>query len=369
MQLIKKITITAIILLSMQLSFAQMVGTPYVVPGNILLTGTITSPQTVCFDSVPAQLTSVTRGGTGYYTYQWQNSANGSSGWTNISGATGAVYMPPALTANEYYRQVITSGNQTVNSNSVEISVVSPLSTPAITITGPCKDNNTLLFAGGTATMTAKVTPVSGVSYSWIVPPELTVKGSTTGDSIVFSAAAPTSANPPASTDYTISVQATNNACPPVTANTTVTAEILPTSAAYAKIVAQQQYGTTDAAHGLWVVWIGHDGLTRYDIWASPAVMTVDRISCETTDSGHNYVPVLSNSSGAVQLKQNIYYMRIIDGGNAAGVCMPSPGTYSVSQNGNGADFYYFYVTSTTPCYNSSHTTGLYLNTVNSDIW
>lgn len=58
---------------------------------------------------------------------QWQQSANGSSGWTNVVGGTGATaasYTTPSLTATAYYRARVTNGAcSTVTTNTVTITV------------------------------------------------------------------------------------------------------------------------------------------------------------------------------------------------------------------------------------------------------
>ncbi len=87
---------------------------------------TIASNQTICYNDTPAQLTGpVPGGGTGTYSYRWQISTAGASGpFSNISGATAQNYSPPALTANTWYRRVITSGSCVSISNVVAITVL-----------------------------------------------------------------------------------------------------------------------------------------------------------------------------------------------------------------------------------------------------
>ncbi|MGV3461497.1 MAG: T9SS sorting signal type C domain-containing protein [Flavobacterium sp.] len=70
--------------------------------------GTVSSNPTIC-NGATATLT--TTGYTG--TLQWQQSPDGTSSWTNVTGGTGATtasYTTPALTATSYYRVVATSG-------------------------------------------------------------------------------------------------------------------------------------------------------------------------------------------------------------------------------------------------------------------
>ncbi len=68
-------------------------------------------------------------------TIQWQQSLNGTSGWTNVTGGSGATtssYTTPNLTVTTYYRAVVTSGVcSAANSNAVTVAV-NPL--PTITL-------------------------------------------------------------------------------------------------------------------------------------------------------------------------------------------------------------------------------------------
>lgn len=97
--------------------------------------GSIGTSTTICTGANPAAFTSsaVGSGGVSAYTnggsitYQWQQSTNGGSTWSNISGATALTYDPPALTQTTHYRRVASDrcGNS-ANSNVVVVTV-SPL--------------------------------------------------------------------------------------------------------------------------------------------------------------------------------------------------------------------------------------------------
>ncbi len=139
---------------------AQSLGTSIVVTvteNSDLTPGTIGTAQTVCYNIAPAQLTQLTApgGGTGTYTYQWQNSANNTT-WNNITGATLSVYSPPALTATTYFRRTVMSGSLTpVYTNSLRITV-SPQITLAqlhddISINNNTSTNINVTVTGGTA--------------------------------------------------------------------------------------------------------------------------------------------------------------------------------------------------------------------------
>ncbi len=93
----------------------------------------ISAPQSVCPGNAPtAALTGTApAGGNGSYTYQWQSStSNDPATFANISGATGATYLPGALTTTTYYRRVVTSGVCSAPSNIIAITVsVTPVFT------------------------------------------------------------------------------------------------------------------------------------------------------------------------------------------------------------------------------------------------
>jgi len=67
-------------------------------------------------------------GGSGTITYQWQQSTTSStSGFSNVSGATGANYTTPALTATTYYRRVATASTcgGSITSNAAAVTIKS----------------------------------------------------------------------------------------------------------------------------------------------------------------------------------------------------------------------------------------------------
>ncbi|MBL0012969.1 MAG: hypothetical protein IPP30_04190 [Flavobacterium sp.] len=94
-----------------------------------LVAPTVNAPQTVCVFSNPSLLTITTpaSGGSGVYSYQWQNSTNGTT-FNNIGGATNATYQPPFVngaTVNTYYRLITTNICGSVTSNVIFVEVVS----------------------------------------------------------------------------------------------------------------------------------------------------------------------------------------------------------------------------------------------------
>lgn len=101
--------------------------------------GTIAGTQTICMDTAPTILGSVSTGlgtGSGTITYRWEYSANGSTGWTTIAGATGPSYQPLVLHATRYYRRT-TIAASTVGGNTATCE--SPATGTVIVTTKNCK--------------------------------------------------------------------------------------------------------------------------------------------------------------------------------------------------------------------------------------
>ena len=91
-----------------------------------LIKPTIDSSQSICYNTVPGLLTrtAAATGADGVFTYQWQSSSNGTT-YANVSGQTGATYLPPTLTSSTYYRTIASStyGCGSIASDSVFIEV------------------------------------------------------------------------------------------------------------------------------------------------------------------------------------------------------------------------------------------------------
>ncbi len=89
-----------------------------------LTAGAVTGSQAVCVRTVANALSCNISGGSGVYTYQWQSSANGTTGWTNIAGATSATYTPPTLIQSRttYYHVIVTDRCGIVTSNSMAVN-------------------------------------------------------------------------------------------------------------------------------------------------------------------------------------------------------------------------------------------------------
>jgi hypothetical protein len=89
-----------------------------------LTPGTIAGNATICSgDTHPMTSTASATGGSGNYSYQWQDSVV-SGTWTNISGANSAAYTSAPLTQNTWFRRKVTDDSLTVAySNVVQVSI------------------------------------------------------------------------------------------------------------------------------------------------------------------------------------------------------------------------------------------------------
>ncbi|MDQ0476860.1 T9SS type A sorting domain-containing protein [Chryseobacterium sp. MDT2-18] len=115
--------------------------------------GTVSASPSIC--SGTAATISLT-GSVG--TIQWQQSADGISNWTNVTGGSGGTtnsYTTPNLTGNIFYRAVVTSGLCPF-ANSLPIKVtVSPISTVSLTSV-PATNNQILCSSAAVA-----ITPIT----------------------------------------------------------------------------------------------------------------------------------------------------------------------------------------------------------------
>jgi len=93
-----------------------------------LTNNTIAASQAVCINTAAATINGAQpSGGNGTYLYQWQQSTNGGSSWTNIAGATAQNFTPGVLSVTTLYRRLVStalcSGPQSSISNAVTITV------------------------------------------------------------------------------------------------------------------------------------------------------------------------------------------------------------------------------------------------------
>jgi hypothetical protein len=171
------------------------------------------------------QMTLAVTGGSGTITYQWQQSANGTSGWANATGAgaTTPVFTPPSTTAGTtYYRVLINASNS--GCGQAESNVVAAVIAPDIVITS--QPTNVNECVGGTDQMTVTVTGGSGLLlYQWQSSPNGIsgwVNASGTGST---SATYTPPSVTPGTTYYRVLIVTTNSGCDQAVSNT-VTAVI-----------------------------------------------------------------------------------------------------------------------------------------------
>ncbi|MBC31156.1 MAG: hypothetical protein CMH48_09945 [Muricauda sp.] len=153
--------------------------------------GSINGAQAICNGEDPSALgnTLSASGGDGSYAYQWQSSSNGTSGWSNISGATSTSYNPPAITSTQYYRRRAISCGETKYTNTVQITV-----SPALNAGSISGDGQFICYAGDPANL-GNVSSASGgdgnYAYQWQSSPNGTNSWSN------ITGATSTSYNPP----------------------------------------------------------------------------------------------------------------------------------------------------------------------------
>ncbi|SFO78012.1 VCBS repeat-containing protein, partial [Chitinophaga sp. YR627] len=134
-----------------------------------LANNTITAPATTtfCGSGDPAVITGSTpTGGSGTYTYQWQQSTDNST-YTNISGATSASYDPPVQSTTTYFRRLITSGACTTASASNVVTITIQSAVTNNTITAPA---TTTFCSTGDAAIITGAAPAGGsgtFTYQW----------------------------------------------------------------------------------------------------------------------------------------------------------------------------------------------------------
>jgi hypothetical protein len=131
-----------------------------------LTPGIIGSAQTICYNTIPEPLDQKNSptGGTGIYSYQWQNSTDNIT-WINISGATQPYYSPPALTTSTWYRRLVTSGICAARSTSPVLITVNTILTA-----GTIGDNQPVLSGATPSPLIQLTAPTGGggsYTYQW----------------------------------------------------------------------------------------------------------------------------------------------------------------------------------------------------------
>ncbi|TWI95983.1 RHS repeat-associated protein [Mucilaginibacter frigoritolerans] len=138
----------------------------------------INGSQSINYNTQPAALSvGNATGGSGSISYQWQISSTGAPGsYTDISNATGTNYSPPVLTSTTYYQLEAISGDVTVSSIPIVITVypqltvnISPAS-QSIYPGNPAQKLNAIV-TGGNGTYTylwQSNTTGSGPGANWV---------------------------------------------------------------------------------------------------------------------------------------------------------------------------------------------------------
>ncbi len=134
---------------------------------------TISGEQTICEGETPAGLTgnevTSTQGAT--IAYQWESSPNGTSSWTQITGATGQNFQPGSLTNDLFFRRIVTStlnGNSCQNISNTENVFVNNVNP------GGIADYQEICLGDAPVTITS-TSPATGdgtTTYSWFVSTE-----------------------------------------------------------------------------------------------------------------------------------------------------------------------------------------------------
>ncbi len=102
------------------------------------------STSTICYNTSTSIVLTASSG-----SIQWQQSANGTTGWTNIPGANSTTYTTPNLTATTYYRAVLSNGS-CANQFSTNATVfVDPL-----TVGGTVSSSATVCSGANSGTLT-----------------------------------------------------------------------------------------------------------------------------------------------------------------------------------------------------------------------
>ncbi|MBF4464289.1 gliding motility-associated C-terminal domain-containing protein [Flavobacterium sp. LC2016-12] len=281
------------------------------------ITAQPTAPAPICVGGVVnLTITASLNGGAGTLSYQWQSSANGTSGWANVTGGTGATsnsYTSGALSVNTFYRCIVTSSttNCTLTSNVVQATVVPD---PSITV----QPTGTTICSGGNHTLT--VTATNGT-------PSLTYQWSNSIDNINFSpisgATSSTYVTPALTqtTYYRVAVSASGNGC------TTITSSVATVVVLSDIFITTQPVVRTNICSGstatLNVTASGGSGNYTYQ-WRSATVLAGPYTNISGATSSSYTTPALT---------QNTYYQVVISDNtqgcspvtsNVSGVIIPS---------------------------------------------
>ncbi|WP_439879962.1 gliding motility-associated C-terminal domain-containing protein [Pontibacter sp. MBLB2868] len=126
---------------------------------------TISSSQKVCSGATPAAFTgSIPAGGSGAYTYQWQQSTDGAN-FTDIPGATGQGYTSAdQFRVTTWFRRRVKADGPCAESmsNAVKVEVVPLPEAPTVTSVATCPGTSVVLTA----------TAMAGLTVEWYDAPQ-----------------------------------------------------------------------------------------------------------------------------------------------------------------------------------------------------
>jgi len=263
---------------------------------------TISANQTICAGSSVAVLSSGSlSGGTGSYTFQWQQSADNGTTWTNIVGATNTTYNPGNLAAGIYqYRRLVTSGQCNNISNAVSIIVTAKPTVRVTASSNPiCEGSSTSLTANGATT------------YLW--SPSSAINA-TTGSSVI---ASPT-------TNTTYQVIGTINGCVD-TASIDVTVIARPVKPTAVRSV---EYCVNASASVLGATAAPGNTLTWYTSFPLTAGSAVPPRPLTSTTGTFTYFVTQTNSNGCVSdtaiITVNVRPLPSVNFDLPVGICMPN---------------------------------------------
>ncbi|HEX2968396.1 MAG TPA: gliding motility-associated C-terminal domain-containing protein [Bacteroidales bacterium] len=138
---------------------------------NVLpvISGNIISPdQTVCYNTVPAMLTGTATGGSGNYSFVWQESTDGGFTWNNAAGNyndPAGDYLPPALSIPVKYRRIISSGPGACCTDTSSVLTISMH--PALP-TGRIINTDTTVYSGTPVVLNLNFTGTGPWKITWL---------------------------------------------------------------------------------------------------------------------------------------------------------------------------------------------------------
>ncbi len=134
---------------------------------NVFNNNTISASQTINCGSNPAQLTGTVPTGSVTFSYQWQQSLDGTTNWTTAAGtANGQNYTAPAIGINTWYRRVVSNGVCSNISNVIQVTVNSVNSGNVIKLATP--GNTTICYnTSAGQLLTNSGTLGSTYTYQW----------------------------------------------------------------------------------------------------------------------------------------------------------------------------------------------------------